>query len=331
MISSKTIDYDFALECYRLCDEYGMDTVSVARYIAFAIDLYEKGILTEADTDGMQLEWGKGDVVLSLIGKIARREGIGDILADGVYYAARQIGRGAEEYAHHTKKLEHIPDAYHAFNPYFALALAISDKVDVTRAISILTQIWRTAGLTREQKEKYLESGTSTYPKEYDKYFLAEFSYDGNDCEPGCQFAAYDDEAYTVTDMTGIFNFMSIFLPFPSINSRALIAELISYATGMDISEAELTEIARRTLNLVRAYNVRSGLRRKDDIVAKMFFRKTAPAPYKTLDPDTFKKWIGRYYKIRGWNSDGIPAGQTLGNLRLDDVRRELEQRGILP
>lgn len=329
MASCKIIDFDFNIECIRLCQHYGLDVVSVSRSIAFAVDLYEKGILTKRDTDGMHLEWESKEVAYSLIEKISRREGIGDILANGVYEAARQIGRGAEDFAYHTKKMEYIGDCIpYMFMPYGALAQAVSDKVDFTRNVS--AAIYSAFYLSPEQRQALLESPYWIYPKEYGKYYLPEFSYDGVDYEPICQFVAYDDETYSIIDMVGLCSWWTIFLGNSPINSRALMAELVACVTGIDLSEAALTAIARRTLNLVRAINVRSGVRRKDDTVSKLFFQKTAPKPYQTLNPDMFNKWIDRYYELKGWNSRGIPTKETLQGLGLDYVWQDLERRGIL-
>jgi len=331
MVTCKIIDFDFDMECGRLCQHYGFDTWSVSGSIAFAIDLYEKGILTKQDTDGMHLEWGNKEVVFSLIEKISRREGIGDILANGVYEAARQIGRGAEDFAHHTKKLEYYGEAISSFVPNAALMAAISDKVDITRLSS--AALYGTTDYSLEQKQAFVESPYWIYPREYGKYYLARSSgptRNGADYKPGCQFVAYADETYTILDMTGICSFWAIFLPNPPINSRALMADLVTSVTGMDTSEAELTAIARRTLNLVRALHVRLGVRRKDDTVSKLFFERTPPPPYQTLDPDVFNKLIDRYYELKGWNSEGIPTKQTLQGLGLDYVWQDLERRGIL-
>jgi len=329
MATSKIIDFDFDVECGRLCQHYGFDVISVSRCIAFAIDLYEKGILTKQDTGGMHLEWGDREVIFSLIDRIAQREGIGDILANGVYEAARQIGRGAEDLAYHTKKMEHIGDCTpYLFMPYCALSEAISDKADFTRNVS--AAIYSAFGFSREKRQALVESPYWIYPKEYGKYYLPEFSLDGTDYEPACQFAAYDDETYTIIDMTGICSFWTIFLGNSPINSRALMADLVACVTGMDTDEAELTVIAGRTLNLIRASNVRSGMRRKDDTLSRLFFQRTAPPPYRTLDPDLFSKWIDRYYELKGWNSEGIPTKQTLQGLGLDYVWQDLKRRGIL-
>ena len=98
----------------------------------------------------------------------------------------------------------------------------------------------------------------------------------------------------------------------------------------MDIDEAEAMKIVHRIGSLVRAYNVRLGLRRKDDSFPKKFFRETPAPPLKTLDHDNFNRMIDEYYKIRGWNSEGIPTKERLDELNLDYVREDLEQRGIL-
>jgi aldehyde:ferredoxin oxidoreductase len=328
MVSSKTIDYDFAIKCYNMCDEFGLDTVSTARCIAFAIELYEKGILKKNETDGMHLEWNNKDIVFSLIEKIARREGIGDILANGVYEAAVQIGRGAEDYAHHIKKMELIPAASSLYAPYFALTLAISDKADATRNMSYPVQ--ETWFLPRGKREEFIKSGFFPYPKGYEKYFMTDFDFTGEDYEGSCQFAVYDEETFSLTDCLGLCNFWSIFFPYPPINGRPLLAELISGATGLDIDESELTQISRRVINLVRAYNLRSGLTRKSDTIPKMFFTISPSPPWSKLDPDIFDRCLDRFYELRGWNNNGVPKKEELDKLGLDDVRQELERRGIL-
>ncbi len=327
-IAFKIIDFDFDMECGRLCQDYGFDVLSVTRCMAFAIDLYERGILTKQDTDGMHLEWENKEVVFSLMEKISRREGIGDKLANGVYEAARQIGRGAEDFAHHTKKMEYYGEATAFFSPYGALLQAVSDKVDSTRNQS--AALYGTFDYSLKERQEFVESPYWIYPKEYKKDFLAEGGLDSADYERVCQFIAYDDELYTILDMTGICSFWASFLGDPPINSRALMADLVASVTGMDTSEAELTAIARRTLNLTRALHVRSGVSRKDDTVSKLFFQGTSALPKRKLDPDVFNKWLDRYYELRGWNSDGIPTNETLQGLGLDDVWQELERRGIL-
>lgn len=328
MIHSQVIDCDIGLRSYSLCRKYGLDLISVLYCVAFAIGLYREGILTKEDTQGMYLEWGNAEVFLSLVKKIARREGIGDVLANGAYRAAQQISRGAEDYVCHTKKLESLPVDY-CGRPDHALPQAISDKADRTRNMSATWfQLWK---LPKEDREAYLRSGFFEYPKEYKKHFLADYDPTGVKYEGLCQFLAYDEETFNLADATGCCLFWLLHLPYAPITPRSLLADLTSCATGIDIDEIEATKIARRIMNLVRAYNARAGAGRKDDSIPKIFFgERSRIPPHHQLDYALFNKWLDRYYEIEGWNSDGIPTKETLDKLDLNYVREDLERRGIL-
>ncbi|MEE9516962.1 MAG: aldehyde ferredoxin oxidoreductase N-terminal domain-containing protein [Candidatus Adiutricales bacterium] len=311
MTASKLIDYDFALKCYQACEAHGLDALAVARYVAMAIDLFERRILTSQDVDGLDLKWGNEDVVLSLIEKIAHREGIGDMLADGVHEAARRIGKGAEEFADTVKKVEPIPSSG-GFDSYWgALVQAVSDKADVTRNMSIFVQgFWQAP---KEIRENYISSGYCLYPEEYEQYLLEEFDKTGDNPEPTCQLVAYDEEMFTITDLTGLCNFWSCFMPDPPIHKRELKAKLISSVTGLDIDEAELTKIAKRIINLVRSCNVRLGLKREDDTTLNVYLKRVSSTTgRKKIDPEKFSKHLDRFYELRGWAADGIPTQETL-------------------
>ena len=106
---------------------------------------------------------------------------------------------------------------------------------------------------------------------------------------------------------------------------------LVSYATGRELDLPAAMKIAKRINLLTRAYNVRKGIRRKDDLkIPKRFFVETPPAPDIKLNQGKFKKMISKYYKLRGWNYQGVPSRKELDRLDLTDVRRDLEKRGIL-
>ena len=94
------------IEANRICDDYGVDTISAGSCIGFAMELFEKGILTKKDVDGLDLTWGSHEAIIKLLKKIATREGIGDLLAEGTKRAAEKIGKGASKYAMHVKGLE---------------------------------------------------------------------------------------------------------------------------------------------------------------------------------------------------------------------------------
>ena len=209
----------------------------------------------------------------------------------------------------------------------YALTLAITDRSDTTRLVSLMVSLW---SKSKEEREAYLKSGFFPYPQDFEKYFLAERDLTDEDYGGVLQFASYDEETYNICDLTGICYFWVLWHLYAPISSRSLLAELTSCVTGLDIDEAGLTGAARRVGNLVRAYNVREGIRRKDDTVPKRLFNRAPYLQYRKIEPDLLNKWLDCWYQLKGWNSDGIPTRETLEGLGLSDIGLELEQRGIL-
>ncbi len=334
MIAMQIFESAACIEFYNLCEKYGLDYQGPVNLVAFAIDLYEKGILTKEDTDGMHLEYGNLDVALSLIKKIAFREGIGNILADGMYRAARSIGKGAEDYAVTTKKLE-VRNEFRFYNPGQALSGAVGDKVDTDRMGPVFTF---DSNIPNGDKEAYIKSEYWGHPKELEGYFLNGYDQTGPDFEVRGLILSYSDEQYTICDALGVCQWWTgKWGVLPPITGRAMFADLLSYATGWDIDETELTKIAQRNINLIRSYNVREGLRRKDDAIPEYAFTKEPPEHFKRLkdknakklDRDLFNKQIDGWYQLKGWDNDGIPTKETLVELGMEDVYQELERRGI--
>lgn len=326
MFALKLRDIYFNAKCIYLCEKYGLDAVSTASNIAFAIDLYEKGILSITDTEGIELKWGNEALAFSLIEKIAKREGLGDVLANGIYEAARQIGKGAKKYAYHIKKLEMI--GFQPYPPYRALRTAIADRLDMTRAESSAV-LWAMEN-PPEWKKKYVKAGFFHYPEEFEKPFVEEYVGLPRDYEKIVPFTSRDVDTNALADSSGVCIFWTGFWLYPPISVYDQI-NLISHASGMDLDEAKAIKIAQRINALTRAYNVRKGIRRKDDIkIPQKFFQETPAPPDQKLDHSKFNKMISSYYKLRGWNYKGIPSKEELERLDLHDVRQDLENRGIL-
>lgn len=326
MIATKILDCDFVSEFSYRCRKYGLDIEGAAAMVAFSIDIYQRGILTKEDTGGMHLDWKDANVAFSLIDKIVRREGIGDVLGNGIYEAARQIGKGAEDYAYTTRKQDMVLYNFNRIST--VMAVAMSDKSDFTRFDNtIFNYVW--PSYSKEQKEAYIKSGFYSYPREYDKYLMSEYDPSGTNYEPLLQIMIRDEETYALADSTGICYFWLLFWFLPPINNRQLVADLISSATGLDIDEAGATAAAKRIVNLVRSYNVREGIRRKDDAFPEVFFNKPPSYGYKMPAQDRFNTWVDRWYEVRGWNAEGIPTKKTLGELGLGDVAVDLGKRGI--
>jgi len=328
--SCKIPDVSFAVKCCNLCIRYGLDIVVTARIIGFSIDLFQRGILTKEDTGGMHLEFGNEEIAFALIEKIARREGLGDILAKGTYEAARIIGRGAEKHVHLVKKQD-LQAEWYRLCPTSSLTLATSDRGD-GHAVTVAATVGYTLGdMSRiPKRDTYIERGWWLYPKEWAKYLDVDHSVD---YEGSANLAYYGENVKALCDVTGLCWWWAGFLVHTAIKLDMII-DLISAATGMDIDEAEAFKRVGRIRTLMRASDTRLGMRRRDDALPELFYQEPSPALKQRgvmkLDHDKFDKQLDKYYEMRGWNSDGIPTKGSLDQLDLDYVRQDLEDRAIL-
>jgi len=312
-------DLDFGFKIAGLAQEYGVDGYTTPQVMAFALELYEAGILTDKDMPGFPSD--NEERFFWLLEKIVRREGIGDVLADGVYWAAQKIGRGAEAYDHNTiKKHEQIPIKLGVMNPIYYIMWATGEKINITQ---IEGQIPQAPFLTKEEREEFVEDWVQV-PKEEFKDFVLNWEprtlphYPT--IEASCELVEWQETMHYIDDATGICAGLSSFPIKPPYHIHNL-PSLISFATEMDIDEAKLWQIAKRNRTLIRAINARRGMRRKDERPPEDHWRKRYP--------DMEAKILDEYYKFKGWNNEGIPTKETLDELGLDYVGQDLEQRGV--
>jgi aldehyde:ferredoxin oxidoreductase len=316
-------DLDFGFKIAGLAQEYGVDGYTTPQVMAFALELYEAGILTDKDLPDFPSDNEKR--FFYLLEKIVRREGIGDVLADGVYWAARKIGKGAEEYDHNTiKKHEQIPIKLGTLNPIYYLMWSTGEKINITQ---IEGQIPQAPFATKEEREEFVKDWVQvpTDKKEIKEFVL-------NWGEPGtafpnyptsdaaCELVEWQETMHYIDDATGICAGLSSFPIKPPYHIHNL-PRLISLATGMDIDETKLWQIAKRNRTLIRAINIRRGMRRADE--------KPPEDHWKRRFPEIESKLLDDYYKFKGWNNNGIPTKETLDELGLDYVSQDLEQRGV--
>jgi aldehyde:ferredoxin oxidoreductase len=317
-------DLDFGFDIAGQAQEYGVDGYSAPQVMAFALELYEAGILTDKDMPGMPPDTeGR---FFWLLDRIVRREGIGDVLANGVYRAARHIGRGAEAYDHNTiKKQEQVPIKLGTLNPIYYLMWSTGEKINITQ---IEGQIPQGPLPTRELKEEFVADWVQipTGKEERFKQFVLEWGDEGKtppfwpSVDLVCELVEWQEMMHYIDDCTGICSGLSSFAYKPPYHVHNL-PRLIS-AAGLDMDEAGLEEIYKRNRNLLRAINIRRGLRRKDERPPEDHWRKRFPEHEARLTDE--------YYKFKGWNNEGIPTRETLDKLGLDFVAEDLERRGIL-
>jgi benzoyl-CoA reductase subunit BamB len=316
-------DLDFGFGIAQRATEYGVDGYSTPQVMAFALELYENGILTEDDFPGMPAD-NEGRFYW-LLDRIVRREGIGDVLANGTYWAARQIGKGAEAYAHNNiKKHEQLPLKLSMLNPIYFLMYATGEKINITQ---IEGQFPQAPFPTRKEREAFVKDWFQV-PDEKFKQYLLDWEPRGEKSMPYyptvemcCDIVDWQERMHYVDDALGVCGGLSSFHLKPPYHTHNYPA-LISSATGIDLDEAGLTQITKRNRALLRAINVRRGLRRADE--------KPPEDHWKKRFPDLEAKLLDAYYKFKGWNNEGIPTKETLRELALDYVAEDFLQRGIL-
>lgn len=325
MACCKIQDLDFGVRCYHLCEKYGFDALSSAYLVAYAIDLYEKGILTRADTGGLHLEYGNPEVAFEMIRKIAFREDIGDVLANGIVEAARQIGRGAEQWAYHVKKLE-IP-IYPIHHPYLGFVQAVDDRADMLKTISAIPQHY--LAKTMQEKKDYTASPYWPYPEEFKELLWKEYDPTFKDYERVVKMVSFDEDSNSMADITGVCIFWTGFFPFNPYLFRDQ-TDLISFATGRELPEGEGMKVAKRTKAMMRGYNLMLGLKREDDEPPERFFKEPSTPPVlPARDKVLFDQAVDMYYEIRGYDRHGVPKKKTLSDLGLDEVQEALSKRGV--
>jgi benzoyl-CoA reductase subunit BamB len=316
-------DLDFGLRIAQRATEYGVDGFSAPQVMAFGLELYEAGILTDQDMPGLPAD-NEGRFYW-LLDRIVRREGIGDVLANGTYWAARQIGKGADAYAHNNiKKHEQLPLKLSMLNPIYFLMYATGEKINITQ---IEGQFPQAPFATREEREGFVKDWFQV-PDEKFKRYLLDWEPRGEKSMPFyptvemcCEIVDWQEKMHYIDDALGMCSGLSSFPLKPPYHIHNY-PKFISAGAGVDMDEARLTQAAKRYRTLVRAVNIRRGMRRKDE--------KPPENHWKKRFPELEKELLDTYYTFKGWNNDGIPTQESLHELGLDYVSEDFVRRGIL-
>jgi aldehyde:ferredoxin oxidoreductase len=314
-------ELDFSYEILGLGQEYGLDSYSTPQAIAFALELLEAGILKEKDFPGMPADV-RGRFFY-LLEKIARREGIGDVLADGVYWAARHIGNGAEAFDHNTtKKFEQVPIKLGKVNPPYFLMIATGEKMNITQIEGSFPQ---DPLPTREEREEFVRNWVAAPDQRFKDWFLNWEKRDQISVEASCAISDWNEAMHYIDDSIGLCAFVSSFRgQFGGKTAYHIhnIPQFISLATGIEIDKDGLWEVFQRNRNLVRALNVRRGMRRADE--------KPPEDHWAVRNHEFEQKLLDAYYEFKGWTPDGIPTRETLDKLGMSYVSEEFLAKGIL-
>ncbi|MHA2390820.1 MAG: aldehyde ferredoxin oxidoreductase family protein [Promethearchaeota archaeon] len=290
--------------CNQLCNMYGLDTISTGATIAFAMDCYENGILTQEKTEGLELKFGNQDILPILVEKIAKREGLGDLLAEGSKIAADQLGEAAKPLFMGVKGQEfpaHMPQhkpglgVVYAANPYGAdhqttehdTMIAIPGN-PFKRGTDLIGNYnhYETSTILDENKIRYIFDGQCYYST------LNSLSL--------CTFAwGFAWQLYGPTKLV----------------------DLCKYGIGWNVTIKELLEIGERCLNMMRQFNALEGFTKLDDKLPERVFNPIPEGPGKGtgINKEEFANAQSMYYKIAGWDEKtGNPTTESLKRLELD-------------
>jgi len=279
------------VEANDLCNRYGIDTISLGVSIAFAMEAYNKGLLNRKDFEGINLRWGNSQTIIKIIHQVAKNEGIGNIIGQGVRLFSKKIGKNAEEFAIHTKGLElplHDPRAYTGM----ALSYATANR----------------GGCHLESLSYAIESGVPLEDLGYGKDNILNSHTSFGKAELVIKLQNY----MNILNALGLCKFLLFGRVGPT-----KVTEWLNYVTGWNLTPKELLTIGERLHNLKRRYNVRLGINRKDDTLPIRLLTLARNDGMAAGVLPELDKMLEEYYQLRGWNENGIPTEKKLKELGL--------------
>ena len=307
-------DLDAVLRANNRCNQHGLDPTSLGFTISFAMELFERGILTAADNDGQALAFGDAAAALAMLEKIAARQGLGDLLAEGTRLAARQLGPEAEACAMQVKGLEMV-----CFEPRSQTNLALGYAVapigprydicehdwdfDTEVGWDHTLQLSRTIGILERIPMGHIGADKV-------RNFKALFNlWSAADALDFCIFAIAPTRLLSLRQM----------------------AEMLHATTGWETSSYEIMRLGERRNHLMRIYNLREGLTAADDRLPDRFYEEpiaSGPRQGDCLDREAFQGAVRTFYAMMGWDDDGRPTPATLHDAGLEWV---LDQNNAAP
>jgi aldehyde:ferredoxin oxidoreductase len=294
----------------QLCNMYGMDTISCGATIAWAFECWAEGKLTAADTGGLDLSWGNAASMVALVEMIGKREGFGNVLAEGSERAAKKIGRGTEEFLITSKGQEapaHMPQVKRSLGIIYAANPFGADH----------------------QSSEHDPAVADDFPAYQGRLGLMGF----HEQQPGraltdevIRFAVETQHMYSALDSLNLCQF--VYGPAWQLYGPDHFVDTVRAITGWDVDLKELQTIGQRRLNMLRAFNAREGLDRSADKLPEKFFKRALKGGVSDglkWERDELEAALDRYYFLNGWDVEtGNPTRMKLEELDLAWVADEL-------
>ena len=283
----------------QICNEHGVDTIACGATIAFAMECFEKGIISKEQTGGIELKFGSADAMLKALDQIVKNEGpLGKVLSQGSERAAKAWGNGADECLITVKGAEapaHMPQAKRSLGLIYAVNPFGADHQS-------------------SEHDPYYEEGVADFNLDRLKQIgLGSPQPAYSLSEEKVRFAYETEVFYSMLDSAELCQF--VYGPTWTLYDAKDTAAMINAVTGWNLTVEDLMEVGRRQLNLFRVFNAREGFGRKDDKLPKKFFKQlagTGPTAGFTLTQAEIDMAIGLYYRMAGWTADGVPTPETL-------------------
>jgi len=276
-----------------LCNRYGMDTITAGSVIAFAMECYERGLISSKETDGLALQWGDGVAIIQMLHKIGMNDGFGAVLSKGVREASKIIGKGAESFALHVKGLEipmHDPRAFKGLGLQYATSHR--GACHLRGLVYHIEQGERIPDLGIHKRYQRFTSEDKPFP-----VIAVQNWHDVLDSLIMCKFAV---------------------LPPGSVLS------MLNMVTGWEMKLNDLITVGERTYNLKRVFNLACGASRRDDTLPKRLLEEPLAEGGSKGEVVELEKMLDGYYSLRGWDVNGVPTRQKLEELGLLDVASRL-------
>lgn len=275
-----------------LCDQYGLDSISTGATVAMVIECHEKGLLSIEDLDGLDLSWGNGHAIVALVEKIGKREGIGDLLAEGSLRSAKEIGNEAEEAVMHVKGLElamHDPRAFSSWAVSYGTCPRGGCHIGAPT-------YWLERGIT------FPELG---FPEALDPFSIE---------KKGEWTAVFQDFCEVIESMV-----ICKFVMYGGVREQNVV-DMITLCTGFDMDLKDILKIGERSNNIKRLINLKLGFGKGQDILPRRIRLLALKEGGTQGHVPNADKMLSEYYHYRGWNKDGIPSRKKFDELFLSDA-----------
>lgn len=292
---------------HHLANQWGMDTISLGGTISWAMEAWEEGVITDQDTGGLDLSWGNHESIIKLIKMIAFREGFGDILAEGSARAAERIGMGSDEYVMTVKKQEIAGQEPRAQKSMGLAAVTAARGADHLYAFPVLDEVGFDEDIRERFGEEYLPEMADRLNPKYKGLMVAE-------CE----------NFMVMIESVGLCKYGT---QIPPEFYYQDIARALELHNGISMSVEELRNVGESIVNLNRMFNVRLGIRRKDDQLPRRLTDHPAPVGPSKGQIVELNEMLNDYYSVRGWDIDtGVPTEDTLLRLGLEKEIEDLPE-----